>query len=344
MSMSIARLRNIALKLRDPRRIVSFLGSNLAYFLRLSYVPFTPPRMDIEPNNTCNLRCRHCQVPHWSKPPASLDEERFRRILDQLPGLLSIKLQGMGEPLLNRHLAELLQMGEKRGISMQIISNGTLLTDERAERLLALRKTHICFSMDGATAATFERIRTGADFAKVVGNIRKLVRARGGRPFPMISLSVVMTGENIDEIPLVVALANDLGVQGVNVQTAITGWGKTALETYNRTIRVNPDTPRATAALRAAREEAARHAVDLTIQTTDYYTKKRQCPWPWTRAFIAANGDVVPCCILADADTIKMGNVFEQSFSEIWNSPAYRDLRRRIKTHQLHDFCKNCYR
>ncbi len=47
--------------------------------------------------------------------------------------------------------------------------------------------------------------------------------------------------------------------------------------------------------------------------------------------------------ILADADTVKMGNVFEQDFATIWNDAPYRTLRQQIRDHQLPEFCKNCY-
>lgn len=58
---------------------------------------------------------------------------------------------------------------------------------------------------------------------------------------------------------------------------------------------------------------------------------------------VAADGDVVPCCVIAESDVIRMGNLFEEDFSVIWNSEAYRRFRHRIRTHDLHDFCKNCY-
>lgn len=74
-----------------------------------------------------------------------------------------------------------------------------------------------------------------------------------------------------------------------------------------------------------------------------FFRKRKKCDWPWTKAYIAFNEDVVPCCYLGDSDTIKMGNIFEKDFPEIWNSKEYHDFRDRIRTHNLPDFCKNCY-
>lgn len=341
---NLSKIIRIVGKLKNPRRIACYAGVQAAFFLKSLRVPVTPPRIDLEPNNTCNLRCRHCQVTHWSKPAAHLDLPGFTRILSQFPGLLSVKLQGMGEPLLNRELADMLQEGEKRGISMQVISNGTILNPAVAGRLLTLNKTHLCFSLDGATAATFEAIRIGASFEKVVGNIREIVRMRGSRNLPQISVTTVVTSTNLHEIPALVRLCKELGVDSLSLQTALTNWGKQDLDNYNETIRISPLSAQVDALFQESRRIARENHFELKIWNEDYYTKRHKCPWPWKRAFIAANGDVVPCCILADADIIKMGNVFEQDFAVIWNSPQYRDFRERIRNHRLHEFCKNCYR
>lgn len=341
--INVNRLLIIAAKLKTPRNVLNFLGTQVSYTLKLIRVPFSPPRIDLEPNNTCNLRCRHCQVTYWSKPAVHMDMPAFNRVLSQFPGLLSIKLQGMGEPLLNRELVDMLREGEHRGISMQIISNGTILDTSTADHLLNLKRTHIGFSLDGATAETFEAIRIGASFDKVVANIRELTRRRGNRVYPMISVTAVVTSNNLHEIPALVRLAKDLGVDSINLQTALTNWGKQDMDHYNETIRVSPQSAQVDTVFQEAVRIAGEIHIDLNIWREDYYTKQNKCPWPWKRAFVAANGDVVPCCILADSDTIRMGNVFEQSFAEIWNSQQYRDFRHRIKSHRLHEFCKNCY-
>ena len=341
--LNIARVMHLLGRLAQPRCVASYFGVALAKYFHLLTVPVTPPRIDIEPINTCNLRCSHCQVPYWTKPVARLDADRFRLILDQLPGLLSIKLQGMGEPFLNRHLPELLRQSTVRHISVQVISNGTVLTDELVNQLLKLNRTHICFSVDGAIATTFESIRIGADYARVVGGIRELVRRRGSASSPQVSLATVVTQRNLAELSQMVELAHSLRVDSLFFQLVLTDWGKDTLANHNQGLRVDFEGPTTRDAVAKAMATAERLGVKLTVQQDDRYSRSNRCPWPWTRAFIAANGDVVPCCILADSDTIKMGNVFEQNFAEIWNSAAYREFRRRIRDHQLYDFCRGCY-
>ena len=107
--------------------------------------------------------------------------------------------------------------------------------------------------------------------------------------------------------------------------------------------KIDQDSEALASAVGEAENTAREIGLDLGISRNDYYTRRRKCVWPWTGAYVAANGDVVPCCIIADSDTAKMGNVFERDFGEIWNSPAYREFRKRIRNHDLPGYCRNCY-
>jgi radical SAM protein with 4Fe4S-binding SPASM domain len=321
----------------------NYLGTRLCSVLKPERVPFLPVHLDIEPNNTCNFRCPHCQVTHWNKERAYLDTDRFKDILDQFPGFLRIKLQGMGEPLLNGSLAELLGEGEARRAEMSIISNGSIYTDEIAEKLMTLRRTLITFSLDGATAPVFEKIREGSSFERVTENIGRYVRARGGAPSPILAAWTIVTRDNVEELPGIVTLTASLGLDHLTIQTFLSDWGKDEMQDHTDPVRVELESKGLRESLGEATARARRAGLRMKIVSHDYYSSKRPCRWPWTSAYIAANGDVVPCCIIADSDTACMGNLFERDFGSIWNGGAYRELRRRIRDNDLPEYCKSCY-
>ena len=52
---------------------------------------------------------------------------------------------------------------------------------------------------------------------------------------------------------------------------------------------------------------------------------------------------MAPCCEIADSSVVKMGNVFEERFADIWNNDRYRELRRRIAEDDIPDYCRGCY-
>ncbi len=343
MTLTKRKIRKITKVLGSPTLAWNYLGIRLCSALKPERVPFLPVHLDIEPNNTCNFRCPHCQVTYWEKEHAYLDRDRFKAILDQFPGLLRIKLQGMGEPLLNKNLAGLLGEGEARRAEMSIISNGSIYSDELADELMRLGMTSITFSLDGATAPVFEQIRAGSSFERVTENIGRYVRARGGAPSPILAAWTIVTRDNVGELPGIVELSASLGLDHLTIQTFLSDWGKNEMQDRTGPVRVGLESERLRASLEEASARARRAGLRMEIVSHDYYSSERPCRWPWTSAYIAANGDVVPCCIIADADTVCMGNLFERDFASIWNGAAYRELRRRIRDNDLPEYCKGCY-
>ncbi len=335
---AIGKLRRL---LREPRGLLKayhLIGMRLAKRLRWRSMPFLPVRLDVEPIDACNFACDHCQVTHWSRKATTLDPARFRGLLDALPMLREIKLQGMGEPLLHRDLPAMLEEGERRGIAMSFTTNGSISTDAIASRLASLGNTRVAFSVDGATPETFEAIRVNGNFAKVVANIADLVRRRGDAEQPRIELRTVATSRNAHEVPDIIRLADELGVDRVTVTTALTDWGKEDMANVVAPLALRGEQPLETGEIARA---AKRVAVD--VETGPVYSSERPCPWPWNRSYVAANGDVVPCCVIADSSVVKMGNVFEEPFANIWNNERYRELRRAIAEDDVPDYCRTCY-
>ena len=275
----------------------------IAQCFKLERVPYLPPRLDVEPIDTCNFACDHCQVTHWKRLITRLKPDRFRTILDQLPRLLHVKLQGMGEPLLNRRLLDMLEEGERRGINVEI-----------AARLSSLRGALIIFSVDGATAATFEAIRVKGNFTAVTDHIADLVRRRGKRTWPRIEIRTVATLRNAHELPDIVRLAKNLGVDRLVMTTLLTDWGKAEMRGHVGPIDVARQHDRTERFMREAESVAAALEFPVVIERGQRYSASRRCPWPWYNAYVAANGDVVPCCEIADSSVVKMGNVFDAPF------------------------------
>jgi radical SAM protein with 4Fe4S-binding SPASM domain len=329
--------------LRHPLRGLSWLGTKLAYDLRWRKVPSLPIKLDVEPNNTCNFKCSHCQVTYWDKKPAYFDREIFVKLLNQIPNLMKVKLQGMGEPLLNKDFISMLQAGEARGIRMFFNTNGSINDSTTAKQLAQLQRTHITYSLDGATAETFTQMRKGSRFERIVENIRMMSEERERGSNLVMSAWTVVTKKNVRELSKIVCLAKQLGLDLITIQPHLTNWGKEEMLARTDSIQVENEPETFATELAAAKSVATEVGIQLAVNTSNRFCRDKPCQWMWTSAYIAANGDVVPCSVIADSNVVKMGNVFEQDFREIWNGEAYQTLRERIATHDLPDHCKHCY-
>lgn len=171
-------------------------------------------------NYSCNLRCRMCDMPGRGAALRKtglreLDTQGMIALLDGFArvGALGIGFTG-GEPLLRPDVWELLAHCRRRGMLAHLNTNGILLDDAAAGRMLEAGVDSLNVSLDGATAATHDAIRgVPGSFARTVEAIRAVVRrTREARAPLRVKVVLVCQEENVDEIPAFLTLANELGV------------------------------------------------------------------------------------------------------------------------------------
>src|SRR5919107_3616296 len=102
--------------------------------------PPLPEHLQIEVTGACNLRCRMCLVryaPAVGRREGALAYEDFLALVDALPDLKRLTLQGLGEPLLSPHLLDMIRHATGRGIHVGFNTNGVLLGPALAKALVA---------------------------------------------------------------------------------------------------------------------------------------------------------------------------------------------------------------
>lgn len=198
------------------------VGAEIA--ARRDRVASYPFEIQFSGEHRCNLRCIQCgatiernqgAVPLMDQRLPQRSFERFLKLRAQIPAWEWLSLTGSGETLINPELPEILGVlrDSEHDCAIGFNTNGTLWTRERAVLVVTSGVGEIRFSMDGATKATFERIRVNAKFEKVVEAIRMLrsVRDELGSRTPRITFSCNFMRQNIEELPLLVELAPALG-------------------------------------------------------------------------------------------------------------------------------------
>jgi radical SAM protein with 4Fe4S-binding SPASM domain len=164
-----------------------------------------PLHLDIESTNACNLRCIMCPRNFMTEKIGYIEWALFQKIIDegaryQLP---SIKLNYRGEPLLYPQLPDMVAYAKSQGImEVQFNTNGLLLSEKKITALIDAGLDRIIFSVDGATRETYERIRTGSNYEKVVNNIKTMVKTRNERGLkrPSVRVQMVKMKENEHEV------------------------------------------------------------------------------------------------------------------------------------------------
>jgi radical SAM protein with 4Fe4S-binding SPASM domain len=277
-----------------------------------------------------------------------------RRILDDLPTVRRVTLQGLGEPLLAPDLDEIVAECVARGISVGFNTNGTLLTPERSAALVSAGIDWLHVSVDGASSRTFGWIRRGAHLDTVMANLRTLVEVRSaaGRRAPWVQLNVVLMRANHDELAALVRLAADVGVDRVWVQGLSHDFSDVAadpgfIEIRRWTDEQQLDSGEIEEVAAAARMLARELDLDLRLPGSGDAPGRREpgepaCDWPWRAAYVNHDGTVQPCCMLMGRDRGVMGNVADEPISELWRGDAYAALRDDLLGDTAPPTCRGC--
>src|SRR5262245_51433106 len=129
-----------------------------------------PKMIEIDPVETCNIRCRMCHVSFMPDEPRAVFDVGLLTRLKALRGTYFAVASGF-EPMMYSHFDALMKGLTDLGGKIQIITNGTLLDKKRRDTLLASNMGIINFSFDGIRKQTFEHIRRGADYEKTLENM-----------------------------------------------------------------------------------------------------------------------------------------------------------------------------
>ena len=142
--------------------------------LRHAMVFDTPSLVDLQVTNRCTMGCPQC---YSSSTPDAADMpfEAAAKLLHELAdaGVCQIAIGG-GEPLLHPRLVDMVQLATERGLATEVTTNALLLEEPMAEALVAAGLGQLVVSIDGATAETFGKVRSGASLATVVRNVQHL--------------------------------------------------------------------------------------------------------------------------------------------------------------------------
>jgi radical SAM protein with 4Fe4S-binding SPASM domain len=174
-----------------------------------------PKHLLIETTTRCNLRCKQCAHVIGKYTFADMDMETFHRIEPLFPTAEQVALYGHGETFLHKQFFEMLARVKKYNVFVYVTTNGTLVTEDVAERLVELQLDRLAFSLDAATPELFNEIRRGADFNSVLNNIRALNMIKKRRrqdDKPILSIMYCAMQTNIQELPKLVRLADELNM------------------------------------------------------------------------------------------------------------------------------------
>ena len=254
-----------------------------------------PPCLQIEPSSVCNLRCVMCYQTDASFSGSHSEHmgymvlETFKDLVDQAQGNIeAITLASRGEPLLNRHIAEMLEYCRGKFLGLKVNTNASILNEKIIHALLSSDVQTIVFSIDAADKDLYEKIRVKGDVDRLKRNLdlfREIKEKHYGdsRTITRISGVKINKSQGIDEM-------------------------EAAWSSYADIVAFTNYTP-----WESSYENQVNDIED-------------PCTELWRRMFVWQDGVTNPCDYDYKS-TLSQWNAADTRLSDIWTSEAYERLR-----------------
>ncbi len=318
-------------------------------------------RLYVEPTSRCNLSCRTCVRNTWDEPLGDMDMDVFRRLAGQLrgfPHLESVMFGGFGEPTAHPGLPDMVRSVKAAGLRAEVTTNGTRLDDALIDGFLAERLDTLWISLDGADAESYESIRAGSSWSRVLGNVERLARRNGrGSHEVDVGIAFVVMRSNLDDLKRLEHLARMAGarrilvshvlpyteamekemlcLQTLSLDTFTEGAGKTEMSIPR--FDINNTTKDAVI-------ELLKGFANLTLTGNRIVVAAPRCRFVHDRAtFVRWDGRVAPCMGLLHSHRTFLyglqrsvrshafGDVRTGDLLDIWNSPGYAAFREKVR-------------
>jgi MoaA/NifB/PqqE/SkfB family radical SAM enzyme len=329
-----------------------------------------PAGLVYEATMRCNLHCEFCYVGtllniegEWRE---ELPLEVLRRAFPEAEGL-QVSLTG-GEIFMRKDILGVMEVfREKQYVCGYLTTNGTIITDERAEALAELARQgflkHISVSIDGPNELHDKARGVKGTFERTSAGLRRLQAAAKRKHAPLrVSVNTTVAHETLDALHQMVDVAAELGVDAIGLNhlmystpeevaetVRLLGTGDASMiSTYvTEDPHLDPARVRAQVDALAARcrERGIRFDMRPKVKggvIEPYYTPGSplpgRCLYPFLNARISFSGKAYFCPFIR----IEVGDLTEQSLEEIWTGERYVDLRRKLVQNGLFPVCRRC--
>jgi radical SAM protein with 4Fe4S-binding SPASM domain len=303
---------NITPKLRFDRLIHNLVFRKRIYEFKLkrNVLPF-PSSFCIQTINSCNGSCIMCPVAESkNKKTDVMTNKLFEKIVKEISldrlrfKFLYLFLQN--EPMLDKDIFKKISYIKKISngkIKTGLVTNGSILTSENIKELENNNLDELIFSIDALKEETYNKIRQGLNYKKIMENINKVIESKYNN---YLAVKFVIQKYNISELSDFKKFWED---KNLPVQITTLNNRSGDLHTYNYLLTKK-------------REKS------LSFKFKRHFSLKmvKGCSTPLTTFNIMSNGDVILCCN-DFSNKLILGNVNNLSIREIWNSEKYQRIR-----------------
>lgn len=303
-----------------------------------------PVEIEISPSGACNHRCVFCAVDYIGYKPNFLDKDLILRDVLQMSkkGLKSVICSGEGEPLLNKDLPDIVNGIKKCGVDVAMSSNGVLFTKEKAKECLEAF-SWIRFSIASMENQSYDKIHRSQknDLDKVKVNLEEAVRIKRDRGLKTtLGVQCLLLPDNMFKISDMAKQLRELGVDYLTIKP------------YSQHLHsINSFAADYDASLELENEVQQYETENFkvffranAIKNVHHEKRYRQCLGLPFMTHIDAKGNIWPCVAHIGTKAFCYGNIYEQTFEEIWEGKKRQDIMQQLNALDINKACRQACR
>lgn len=301
-----------------------------------------------EVTSACNLNCRHCLSAAGKPSQNELSTDEAKKLIDTFSAMkiFNINFSG-GEPLVRPDIFELLDYVSKKNIGIDLLTNGSLISEKLLERLGKTNIFNVQVSIDGI-GETHDKFRgVKGSYDRAVEAVRLLKEENYN-----VAVNSVVTKDNLSEIPKIIDKAIELGSNGYKTTFFMpTGRGKEKIEN----LVLAPSDAKEFTLMMIQKKKEVGNKINITSET-DYPwlasancgencsgfqepSSKVGCTAGRSSFYVTSDGKIAPCPFLRK---IAAGDVRNDSVKKVWESCSTFDVFRNIKRGDIKGQCHDC--
>jgi len=299
-----------------------------------------PIYVEIGPISSCNHKCIFCALDYLKSKGARIDKNVLVTNLKDMAqfGVKSVMFAGEGEPLLYQPLPEVIEIAKKSGLDIALTTNGVLFNEEKAKSILK-NLSWIKFSIDAGTKETYAHIHgcKEEDFSHLLNNIKFACNYKKKNNLSCtIGCQILLIPDNINHVEELILLIKDFGVDYLVLKPYSqhpSSINKLVLDiNKNDSMLSNISAKYSTDNFQIIYRDKS--AQEIEKEEVNY----ENCYGINFFALMDALGNVIPCNMFYEKQDFYYGNIYQNTFTEIWKS----EKRKRVVNKIYKRGCLSC--
>tara|TARA_Y100000034_G_scaffold45936_1_gene56484 strand:+ start:14276 stop:15325 length:1050 start_codon:yes stop_codon:yes gene_type:complete len=299
-----------------------------------------PIYVEIGPTNACNHRCVFCALDYLKYGNDFIDKDVMLLTLKSMgeQKVKSVMFAGEGEPLLHKDIGLFVETAKKSGIDVSMTTNGVPFNDKKISQILP-NLSWLRFSVNSGSSENYSEVhRTSKkDFSKIIENIGKCVEYKKRNNLDTtIGTQFLVISKNINEAPKLAKILKN--IEADNLQIKPYSHHPDSVNDYSIGVdEFNQLEEKLTEFNSNNFKVLFRKQTAKRINEGINYSECYGLPF---FTLIDAKGNVIPCNLFYKNEEFTYGNIYKNSFNEIWKGDKRKQVIEKIRKKGISE-CRN---